>query len=255
MPEASVFGVGQGAEMGGGSSPPDNRARLIAAPTPARYDRNAPGTRNVSICTSMGVLMAVKNTAAAAALADAFAALSVEGKPVTVRALRERARVSTDAASEWLRANRPARDVSPVPTEVLSRVLDPLWSAAVSAARDEQAEAGAAERAELVAAEADALTEVATVTARAEEAEAATAALRRELAALTDRLAAAETARDEQSSRAATAVKDAETARAAAHAAELLAAEAQATARTLREILDSVTAARHDGSRPPTDSD
>ena len=93
------------------------------------------------------------------------------------------------------------------------------------------------------------------MTARAEEAEAATAALRRELAALTDRLAAAETARDEQSSRAATAVKDAETARAAAHAAELLAAEAQATARTLREILDSVTAARHDGSRPPTDSD
>lgn len=44
-----------------------------------------------------------------------------------------------------------------------------------SALRDEQAEAGAAERAELVAAEADALTEVATVTARAEEAEAATA--------------------------------------------------------------------------------
>ena len=36
--------------------------------------------------------MAAKNTAATAALADAFAALTVEGKPVTVRALRERAR-------------------------------------------------------------------------------------------------------------------------------------------------------------------
>ena len=69
-----------------------------------------------------------------------------------------------------------------------------------------------------------------------------TAALRRELATLADRLTAAETARDEQTARAATAVKDAETARATAHAAELLAAEAQATARTLREILDTITA-------------
>ncbi len=184
--------------------------------------------------------MAAKNTAATAALADAFAALTVEGKPVTVRALRERARVSTDAASEWLRANRPARDVTPVPADVLGRLLDPLWSAAVSAARDEQAEAGAAERAELVAAEADALAEVAAVTTRAEEAEADAAALRRELAALADRLAAAEAARDEQAARAAAAVKDADAARVAAHAAELLAAEAQATARTLREVLDTM---------------
>ena len=74
--------------------------------------------------------MPAKNTAAtASALADAFAALSVEAKPVTVRSLRERARVSTDVASEWLRTNRPTRDVSPVPTDVLARVLDPLWSA------------------------------------------------------------------------------------------------------------------------------
>ncbi|WP_205411892.1 hypothetical protein, partial [Mycobacterium persicum] len=116
------------------------------------------------------LLMAAKNTAASA-LADAFAALSVEGKPVTVRALRERARVSTDAASEWLRTNRATRDVSPVPADVLARVLDPLWSAAVAAARDEQAEADAAERAALVTAEADALTDLATATSRAETAE------------------------------------------------------------------------------------
>ena len=89
--------------------------------------------------------MAVKSTAAASALADAFASLSVEGKPVTVRSLRERAGVSTDAAGEWLRTNRPARDVSPVPADVLARVLDPLWSAAVAAARDEHAETDAAE--------------------------------------------------------------------------------------------------------------
>ena len=184
--------------------------------------------------------MAPKNTAAAAALADAFAALTVEGLPVTVRSLRERAKVSTDAASEWLRTNRPARDVSPVPTEVLAAVLDPLWSAAVAVARDEQAETDAAERAALVQAETDALTELAAMAARAAEAEAEIEQLRRELADLTAARAAADAARDEQQAIAAQAVRDAAEARAAAHAAELLAAEAQATARTLREVIDGL---------------
>jgi hypothetical protein len=194
--------------------------------------------------------MAVKNTAATSALADAFAALSVEGKPVTVRALRERARVSTDAASEWLRTNRPTRDVSPVPADVLARVLDPLWSAAVAAARDEQAETDAAERAALIRAEADALTDLAAATARAETAEAQTAQLCRELAELTTRLAATETARDDQRALAAAAAKDATQARTAAHTAELLAAEAQATSRTLREVLDTMNTATKDRAKP-----
>lgn len=185
-------------------------------------------------------MAATKSTAAASALADAFAALSVEGKPVTVRSLRERAGVSTDAAGEWLRTNRPARDVSPVPADALARVLDPLWSAAVAAARDEHAEADAAERAALVQAEADALAELAAAITRAEAAEAETAQLRRELADLDTRRAAAEASRDEQAALAAAATKDAADARAAAHTAELLAAEAQATARTLREVLDTV---------------
>lgn len=185
-------------------------------------------------------MAATKSTAAASALADAFAALSVEGKPVTVRSLRERAGVSTDAAGEWLRTNRPARDVSPVPADALARVLDPLWSAAVGAARDEHAEADAAERAALVQAEADALAELAAAITRAEAAEAETAQLRRELADLDTRRAAAEASRDEQAALAAAATKDAADARAAAHTAELLAAEAQATARTLREVLDTV---------------
>jgi hypothetical protein len=194
--------------------------------------------------------MAVKNTAATSALADAFAALSVEGKPVTVRALRERARVSTDAASEWLRTNRPTRDVSPVPADVLARVLDPLWSAAVAAARDEHAETDAAERAALIRAEADALTDLAAATARAETAEAQTAQLCRELAELTTRLAATETARDDQRALAAAAAKDATQARTAAHTAELLAAEAQATSRTLREVLDTMNTATKDRAKP-----
>jgi len=191
--------------------------------------------------------VAAKNTAAASALADAFAALSVEGKPVTVRTLREQARVSTDAASEWLRTNRPARDISPVPTDVLARVLDPLWSAAVAAARDEQAEANATERAALVQAEADALAELAAANSRANAADTEIAELRRELTDLSTRLAATETARDEQTALASAAAKDATDARAAAHTAELLAAEAQATARTLREVLDTMNTGTKDG--------
>lgn len=158
---------------------------------------------------------------------------------MTVRALRERAKVSTDAASAWLRTNRPTRDVPPVPSDVLARVLDPLWSAAVTAARDEQAEADATERAALVQAEADALTELAAATSRADAAEAEMAQLRREVADLTTRLAEAEAAREQQVAIAAAAAREAIEAREAAHKAELSATEAQATARTLREILDS----------------
>ena len=158
-----------------------------------------------------------------------------------MRALRERARVSTDAASEWLRTNRPTRDVPAIPGEVLARVLDPLWSAAVTAARDEQAEADATDRAALVQAETDALNELTATTSRAEAAEADAAQLRRELADLTTRLADAEAALDEQAALAATATHEAATTRAAAHTAELRATEAQATARTLREVLDTIT--------------
>ena len=114
-------------------------------------------------------------------------------------------------------------------------------SAAVAAARDEHAENDAVERAALVQAEADALTDLAVATSQAETARAETTQLRRELADLTTRLEAAEAARDQQAALAAAATKEATDARAATHTAELLAAEAQATARTLREILDTVS--------------
>lgn len=174
-----------------------------------------------------------KSITAAAALADAFASLSVEARPVTVRALRERAGVSTDAAAEWLRTNRPARDVSPPPADVLIRVLEPLWSAAVAVARDEQAEATAADRDALVQAEAEALTELSASAVRVVALEAEVEQLRRDLAS-------AEAARDQQAALAAAAAKDAGDARQAAHTAELTAAEAQATARTLREVIDTL---------------
>jgi uncharacterized protein YhaN len=185
--------------------------------------------------------MAAKSTTTAAALADAFAALSVEGQAVTVRALRERAKVSTDAASAWLRTNRPTRDIPPVPTDALERVLEPLWSAAVAAARDEHAEADTAERAALIQAETDALTGMAAAISRAEAAEAEMAQLRRELADLTTRLAQVEADREQQAGLAAAATREAIEAREAAHKAELSATEAVATARTLREVLNGMT--------------
>ncbi len=186
-------------------------------------------------------------SATAAALADAFAELTVEGAPVTVRALRERARVSTDSAAAWLRTNRPARDVPDMPADALASVLDPLWSAAVSAARDEAAETAATERAALIAAEADALAEAQTAVTRAETAEAQLAELRRDVQTLTDRLAAAEASRDQHEAAAAAAGAAAEAARVHDHAEDLRAADATATARTLRDILDTYTPRNRDG--------
>lgn len=95
-----------------------------------------------------------------------------------VRRLREQAGVGTDAAAAWLRANRLTGEVPAVPDEALLPVLGPLWAAAVATARDEQAEASAAERATLVAAETAALDELAAAVARADAADAEVALLR-----------------------------------------------------------------------------
>ncbi|WP_182348763.1 hypothetical protein [Tomitella gaofuii] len=175
----------------------------------------------------------------AAALADAFAALVGEGRPVTVRSLRERARVGTDAAREWLVRNRPVSDVPDVPAEALVPVLGPLWSAAIGAAREELAEEAAAERAAMTTAEAEALEEAAAQQSRAETAEAEVGRLAGEIEQL--RLMAEEAQRRagqaEQAREEAAAAESA--ARERSHVAELEAAEARATARTLRDIIDS----------------
>lgn len=54
------------------------------------------------------------------------------------------------------------------------------------------------------------------------------------------RLVAAQSERDAQAALAAAASKEAAEASTASHAAELVAAEAQATAKTLREVLDAL---------------
>ena len=71
-------------------------------------------------------------------------------------------------------------------------------------------------------------------------------ALTRDLEAITARLADAEAARDQATATAATAGAEAEVARQAAHTAELRAADATATARTLRDIIDTLKTTTHD---------
>lgn len=180
------------------------------------------------------------------ALVEAYAGLTADGVAITVRALRERARVSTEAARLFLAANRPSREVTAAPNRLFDDLNATLWAAAVAAARDEDAEVRDAERAALVAAEADAHNRVDAVVvdrnaqgARADQAEADIAALRTQLDDLRDRLAAAEKARDTAVARTEAAQADAEQARQARHAAELAAADAHATARTLRDIIDA----------------
>ncbi|GAB88147.1 DNA-binding protein [Gordonia rhizosphera] len=188
--------------------------------------------------------MPTRRDVTTAAIADAFATLTREGRPVTVRALREEAGVGTDAAREWLAKNRPARDVPTVPTEVLAPVFAPLWSAAVAAARDENAESVAAEREALLTAEAAALQSAEQAIARADAADARITTLtaeleklRTDLAASIDRAQAAEaaaaTARD-------TAAAEIAAERDRARTAEQTAAAAQATATTLREVVDTL---------------
>lgn len=172
-----------------------------------------------------------------ASIAAAFAELSAEGVAISVRALRERAHVSTKAASDWLAANRPSREAPPAPTEVFSGMVDTLWSAALIAARDEDADARNAERTELLAAERSALDDADTATterdaaaARADHAEAEVATLRAQVDDLRRQL-------DAEAARSRDALAEAAAARQAAHASEVALAEAQATARAFREVI------------------
>lgn len=77
-----------------------------------------------------------------AALAAAYARLSDDDSvtgPITVRALREAAGVSSKSASDWLKAHRAAQKApGPVPDDLASLVpLHDLWARAVRLARDE----------------------------------------------------------------------------------------------------------------------
>jgi len=180
------------------------------------------------------------------ALVEAFASLTAEGVPVTVRTLRERARVGTDAARDWLSKNRPTTNVPEPPTEVLSALIGSVWAAAMSAARDEVAESTASEVSAAHESESTALLAVERLTAELKAAEAESADAVRETQRLADEIeqiraeirAAEQRATDAEAATAAAtaAVQEAE---ARVTSAEIARADAQATARTLREIIDS----------------
>ncbi|KJR10288.1 hypothetical protein [Gordonia sihwensis] len=202
---------------------------------------------------------------ATARLAESYAALVAEGSDVTVRALRERARCTTEAARQWLQDNRPDPTAGEAPLDVLAAAFAPVWSAAVTAARADVADTHDRQLQAAATSEADALGQVEKLTdelaAVSAEAEAATAQVQRlvdegehrriemdrlagqlaELQARADASAAdAERRLDSAEARADAADARARTAEERAHAAQLKAQDAEATARTLRTVLETL---------------
>lgn len=168
-------------------------------------------------------------------LAAAYAELVKRDEAVTVRALRAQAGTSTTEAADWLRAHRPADEVPPVPVDDLTSALAVLWSAAVTAARDEHATERSDRENTLIGAEALALEEAATALARVIDLEAALETARTHTAQseaqLQSQLA---TVSDQLSKEAARADREATIAR----DAEARAVRAEATAETLQRIVD-----------------
>ncbi|WP_347956111.1 hypothetical protein [Gordonia aichiensis] len=202
---------------------------------------------------------------ATARLAESYAALVTEGADVTVRALRDRARCTTETARKWLESNRPDPEISEAPLELIAAAFAPVWSAAVTAARADVADTHNRQLQAAATSESEALTQIEQLTdelaAVSAEAEAATAQVQRlvdegehrriemdrlagqlaELQARADASAAdAERRLDSAEARADAADARARTAEEQAHAAQLKAQDAEATARTLRTVLETL---------------
>lgn len=184
-----------------------------------------------------------------AALADAYAALVRDGEVPTVRRMKEKASVSTDAAAAWLRVNRPDVDVPEAPAAFVTAV----WPVAFAAAREGAMESLAAELDEARAHEADAQESAdlaRTMQARAEaaadearhdlaDAQAARDAAVAQVAALTDEVADLR-AQAQQADQAHQAERD----RLAREMREVeaRAVRAESTADAIREALDGLRA-------------
>lgn len=163
--------------------------------------------------------------AQAAKAAEAFAQIVAAGQRPTVRALKERAEIGTEAARQWLAAHRASAGeaLPPIPRDRIEAMLTPIWGAAVAAARAEVAEVQAAE----INAHADA---EAIEAERADAAEAKAADLDGEVKALRTALAAAKTKNASFQDDITRAETEARERSAAAHAAEREAAAAAARA-------------------------
>lgn len=180
-----------------------------------------------------------------AALLSAYTAhLKEHGRRPSIRALRERARVSTDAAATWLKTHAPGRRPPEIPAENLTPVLAPLWAAAVDAAVqilqvEHQTALSAhveSERQALADAE-RATAQVEQLADRATAAESRAEALAREIATAQQEAQRAHAQAHEAGQAAA---ETRESAQAAIHDAEQAAAVARAEAATLREALATV---------------
>jgi flagellar biosynthesis GTPase FlhF len=185
----------------------------------------------------------------AALLAAYTAHLAEHGRRPGVRALRERARVSTDAAATWLKEHAPERRAPEIPAERLAPVLEPLWAAAVDAASQVLQEDHQATLAAHLESEQQALQDAERATTqaqqqadRAAEAESRAEALTREVVTSQQE---AHRAREQAHEVGEAAAEIRERAQQAIHQAEQAAAVARAEAAALREALAAV--------RPTTD--
>lgn len=183
----------------------------------------------------------------AALLAAYTAHLAEHGRRPGVRALRERARVSTDAAASWLKKHAPERRAPEIPAERLAPVLAPLWAAAVEAATQILEEDHQATLATHIESEQQALqeTERATTHAQQQAARAAEAASRAEALAREIDTSQQEAHRARQQAHEAerAAAESRERAQQAIYQAEQAAAVARAEAAALREALVAVRSA------------
>lgn len=181
-------------------------------------------------------------------IAAAFAKLVKAGNPVTVRSLRETAGVSTSAAADWLRENRPVADAPEIPLDEMRVALSGFWALAISTARDEVVQVHTEQLEQIITSEAQALELLAAAETLNTDLEAQVAKLQADLQASEEHatsekaradaeLAAARMTASEALSRA-----DRETA--IARAAEARASRAEATAETLQRIVDQHLSAK-----------
>lgn len=182
-----------------------------------------------------------KPTTTSQKLRASYADLARSGTTVTVRALRDHAGVSTQAASDWLKGHRADPADPEVPLTVLQALAAPLWSAALAEARSSTAEAVDDEVMQRIAAETTLLEQVEHEASRADTADATIAELTTELTNLKAQLAEAQAQAEAALRDRDDAVRRAEAADRAAETARVTAADATATARTLREILNDLT--------------
>ncbi|MFJ7619796.1 hypothetical protein ACIQYZ_13445 [Rhodococcus erythropolis] len=191
--------------------------------------------------------------------ASAYESILAAGGRASVRALAREAGIATEAARTWLNTARPAPVNTPAPDEVATAVtaaiVDRVWPAALTAAREEIADEAAQEVEALRAAEAEAAQEVESLRAELTKASARIEELTAELGksaaaaeAAQVRASDAESAAEQARAQAEASVQDA----AAAHAAEIkeltgrvtaaeqAAAVAKAQADTLMAVVEAI---------------